>query len=172
MFELSRYGRAAYLAQSSQFSAEMAIAVGVDLVFEIGPLFRAEPSFTSRHATESASMDVELAGVEDVMAFEEQMLAHAIAKVAEVHGEAVRQRFGRTDLSPCQLDREPSGLPRRPPPPSGHGGSVLEQPSRRPQARLRPSDRPRGAAVSGNDRGPPRSGSSDTPGYGGRHGGS
>uniref|UniRef100_UPI003F5A9EB8 amino acid--tRNA ligase-related protein n=1 Tax=Streptomyces asoensis TaxID=249586 RepID=UPI003F5A9EB8 len=55
VFELSCYGRAAYLAQSPQFSAEMAIAAGVDLVFEIGPLFRAEPSFTSRHATESAS---------------------------------------------------------------------------------------------------------------------
>lgn len=28
------------------------------------------------------------------MAFEEQMLAHAIAKVADAHGEAIREQFG------------------------------------------------------------------------------
>jgi aspartyl-tRNA synthetase len=97
VFQLGYFGRSAYLAQSPQFFKQMAIAAGVNRVFEIGPVFRAEPSFTSRHATEFTGVDVELAwinGVEDVMAFEEQMLAHAIAKVAEAHGEAVRERFG------------------------------------------------------------------------------
>ncbi|MDN3023942.1 aspartate--tRNA(Asn) ligase [Streptomyces sp. S.PB5] len=97
VFELGYFDRPAFLAQSPQFYKQMAIAAGIDRVFEIGPVFRAEPSFTSRHATEFTGVDVELAwisDVEDVMAFEEQMLAHAIAEVADVHGEAIRETFG------------------------------------------------------------------------------
>ncbi|EST26956.1 aspartate--tRNA(Asn) ligase [Streptomyces roseochromogenus] len=97
VFELGYFGRSAYLAQSPQFFKQMAIAAGIDRVFEIGPVFRAEPSFTSRHATEFTGVDVELAwidGVEDVMAFEERMLAHAIARVADAYGEAIRDAFG------------------------------------------------------------------------------
>jgi aspartyl-tRNA synthetase len=97
VFKLGYFGRDAFLAQSPQFFKQMAIAAGIDKVFEIGPVFRAEPSFTSRHATEFTGVDVELAwidGVEDVMAFEEQMLAHAIAKVADAHGEAIAEHFG------------------------------------------------------------------------------
>lgn len=97
VFRLEYFGRHAYLAQSPQFYKQMAIAAGLDGVFEIGPVFRAEPSFTSRHTTEFTGVDVELGwidGVEDVMAFEERMLAHALARVAEVHGAAVKERFG------------------------------------------------------------------------------
>ncbi|MEU9274895.1 aspartate--tRNA(Asn) ligase [Streptomyces sp. NPDC048341] len=97
VFKLGYFGGSAYLAQSPQFFKQTAISAGVDKVFEIGPVFRAEPSFTSRHATEFTGVDVELAwidGVEDVMAFEEQMLAHAIAKVADAHGGAIAERFG------------------------------------------------------------------------------
>jgi aspartyl-tRNA synthetase len=97
VFKLGYFGSSAYLAQSPQFFKQMAISAGVDKVFEIGPVFRAEPSFTSRHATEFTGVDVELAwidGVEDVMAFEEQMLAHAITRVADEHGGAIAERFG------------------------------------------------------------------------------
>lgn len=97
VFELGYFGRSAYLAQSPQFFKQMAIAAGLDKVFEIGPVFRAEPSFTSRHATEFTGVDVELAwidGVEEVMEFEERMLAHAIGKVADRHGEAIVEHFG------------------------------------------------------------------------------
>jgi hypothetical protein len=44
----------------------MAIAAGIDRVFEVGPVFRAEPSFTSRHATEFTGVDLELAWIDDV----------------------------------------------------------------------------------------------------------
>jgi aspartyl-tRNA synthetase len=97
VFELGYFGRSAYLAQSPQFYKQMAIAAGIDRVFEIGPVFRAESSFTSRHATEYTGVDVELAwigGVEEVMEFEERMLAHTIAAVAEKHGGQIRERFG------------------------------------------------------------------------------
>jgi aspartyl-tRNA synthetase len=97
VFELGYFGRSAYLAQSPQFYKQTAIAAGIDRVFEIGPVFRAEPSFTSRHATEFTGVDVELAwisDVEDVMEFEERMLAHVLATVAKEHGQAIKDLLG------------------------------------------------------------------------------
>lgn len=97
VFSLGYFGGQAYLAQSPQFYKQLAIAGGVDRVFEVGPVFRAEPSFTARHATEFTGVDVELAwisSVEDVMAFEERMLAHVLAAVAASHGPEIEERFG------------------------------------------------------------------------------
>jgi aspartyl/asparaginyl-tRNA synthetase len=97
VFEVGYFGRPAYLAQSPQFYKQMAIAAGIDRVFEVGPVFRAEPSFTSRHATEFTGVDVELAwidSVEDVMDFEERMLAHVLAEVDAAHGAALAERLG------------------------------------------------------------------------------
>jgi aspartyl/asparaginyl-tRNA synthetase len=96
VFEVGYFGRPAYLAQSPQFYKQLAIAGGIDRVFEVGPVFRAEPSFTSRHATEFTGVDVELAwidSVEDVMSFEERMLAHVLAAVAAAHGAAIAEHF-------------------------------------------------------------------------------
>ncbi len=104
VFELGYFGRSAYLAQSPQFYKQMAIAAGIDRVFEIGPVFRAEPSFTSRHATEFTSVDAELAwitGVEDVMDFEERMLEHVLRAVAREHGAAIRERYGTDVVVPA-----------------------------------------------------------------------
>ncbi|HEX4093484.1 MAG TPA: aspartate--tRNA(Asn) ligase [Trebonia sp.] len=97
VFEVGYFGRSAYLAQSPQFYKQAAIAAGIDRVFEVGPVFRAEPSFTARHATEFTGVDLELAwvdGVEDVMDFEERMLAHVLAEVAAAHGAAIKEHFG------------------------------------------------------------------------------
>ncbi|MGH3717657.1 MAG: aspartate--tRNA(Asn) ligase [Pseudonocardiaceae bacterium] len=96
VFTVKYFDRTAYLAQSPQFYKQMAIASGIDKVFEIGPVFRAEPSFTSRHATEFTGIDAEIAwidGVADVMSFEERMLAHVLAVVRERHGEQIREHF-------------------------------------------------------------------------------
>ena len=72
LFELNYFGGKAYLAQSPQFYKQMAIAAGFEKVFEIGPVFRANKSFTSRHDTEFTSVDCEFAWIdsyEDVMKF-------------------------------------------------------------------------------------------------------
>lgn len=97
VFKLDYFDRSAYLAQSPQFFKQTAIAAGFDGVFEIGPVFRAEPSFTARHATEFTGVDVELAwifDVDDVMSFEEQMLRHALGKVAEQHSREIAEHLG------------------------------------------------------------------------------
>ncbi|HVR04477.1 MAG TPA: aspartate--tRNA(Asn) ligase [Solirubrobacteraceae bacterium] len=97
LFKVEYFDRTAYLAQSPQFYKQMAMSAGFGKVFEIGPVFRANPSFTSRHDTEFTSVDVEIAWIdshEDVMAFEEAWLAHVFAVVAAEHGEAIRETFG------------------------------------------------------------------------------
>jgi nondiscriminating aspartyl-tRNA synthetase len=96
LFKVDYFERVAYLAQSPQFYKQMAMAAGFGKVFEVGPVFRANPSFTSRHDTEFTSVDVEISWVdshEDVMAFEERWLAHVLAAVKEAHGEQIETTF-------------------------------------------------------------------------------
>lgn len=97
LFSLSYFERTAYLAQSPQFYKQMAMAAGWEKVFEIGPVFRADPSFTSRHMTEFTGVDAEISWVEnheEVMVMLEDLLAHAISLVAEKHGAAIQETFG------------------------------------------------------------------------------
>ena len=103
VFAVEYFDRTAYLAQSPQFYKQLAIAGGIDRVFEVGPVFRAEPSFTTRHATEFTGVDVEMAwidGVEDVMAFEERMLVHVCEMVADLHGDRVKRLLDREIVVP------------------------------------------------------------------------
>ena len=89
--------KTAYLAQSPQFYKQMAMAAGFDRIFEIGPVFRANPSMTSRHDTEFTSVDMEFSWIEsheDVMKMEEDWLAYVLAVVARKHGDAIRETFG------------------------------------------------------------------------------
>lgn len=103
LFKVEYFDRTAYLAQSPQFYKQMAMAAGFEKVFEVGPVFRANPSFTSRHDTEFTSVDVEIAWVdshEDVMAFEEAWLAHVLAAVVARHGAAIQETFGTELVAP------------------------------------------------------------------------
>jgi nondiscriminating aspartyl-tRNA synthetase len=96
LFKLEYFDRMATLAQSPQFYKQMAMAAGFGKVFEVGPVFRANPSFTSRHDTEFTSVDVEISWIdshEDVMSFEERWLAHVLAVVKETHGEQIADTF-------------------------------------------------------------------------------
>jgi nondiscriminating aspartyl-tRNA synthetase len=97
LFKVEYFDRTAYLAQSPQFYKQMAMAAGFGKVFEIGPVFRANPSFTSRHDTEFTSVDVEISWIDshdDVMAFEERWLAHVLAAVRDSHGEEIERTYG------------------------------------------------------------------------------
>lgn len=97
LFSLDYFERKAYLAQSPQFYKQMAMASGFERVFEVGPVFRADPSFTSRHMTEFTGVDMEFSWIdshEDVMAFEESWLQYIYARVKEQHGDAIKEVFG------------------------------------------------------------------------------
>ncbi len=97
LFSLDYFERKAYLAQSPQFYKQMAMASGFERIFEIGPVFRADPSFTSRHMTEFTGVDMEMSWIdshEDVMASEEQWLNYVYTRVKEQYGDAIKEQFG------------------------------------------------------------------------------
>ena len=97
LFSLEYFGQTASLAQSPQFYKQMAMAAGMDRVFEIGPAFRADPSFTPRHSTEFTSVDMEMSWIEshqDIMEFEEAWLCHVLKTVRERHAREIAETFG------------------------------------------------------------------------------
>lgn len=86
VFEVSYFEGKAYLAQSPQFYKQMAIASGFEKIFMVGPVFRAELSFTTRHMTEFTGWDFEVAYINshhDIMDIEEAMLKAGFAKLNE-----------------------------------------------------------------------------------------
>jgi len=60
VFRLDYKGQPACLAQSPQLHKQMSICGDFGRVFEIGPVFRAEDSFTHRHLCEFTGLDVEM----------------------------------------------------------------------------------------------------------------
>jgi nondiscriminating aspartyl-tRNA synthetase len=97
LFEVQYFETKAYLAQSPQFYKQMAMAAGFERVFEFGPVFRADPSFTSRHMTEFTGIDMEISYVEsheDVMRFLENMLQYVYKRVKEIHDDEIKTLFG------------------------------------------------------------------------------
>jgi len=92
LFEVGYFDTTAYLAQSPQFFKQMAQPAGFGAVFEIAPAFRADPSFTIRHATEFTSVDAEMSFIDshdDVMAMHEAVLSAGINAVVSKYGEAI-----------------------------------------------------------------------------------
>lgn len=85
IFKVEYFDREAYLAQSPQFYKQMGVGV-YERVFEVGPVFRAEPHQTSRHINEYTSLDFEMGFIEDhrdVMEMETDLLRYALDRVAE-----------------------------------------------------------------------------------------
>ena len=84
VFEVKYFDRKAYLAQSPQFYKQMAMASGFEKVFMVGPIFRAEESFTTRHLTEFTGWDFEISYIEslsDIMDAEESMIVSGFEQV-------------------------------------------------------------------------------------------
>lgn len=103
LFEVEYFDRKAYLAQSPQFYKQMGVASGFDKVFEIGPVFRANPSFTSRHDTEFTGYDIEIADIEShhsVMDEQEAILVEMIQAVQGSLGTEIEQAYGRKLIVP------------------------------------------------------------------------
>jgi nondiscriminating aspartyl-tRNA synthetase len=97
LFEVDYFEGQAFLAQSPQFFKQMAQAAGFGGIFEVGPAFRADPSFTSRHATEFTSIDSEMSWIEsheDVMQLHEELMVAGFQAVKDRHGAELEKLFG------------------------------------------------------------------------------
>jgi len=103
LFEVKYFDRKAYLAQSPQFYKQMAMAAGFEKVFEVGPVFRANPSFTSRHDTEFTGYDVEISFIEshqEVIEEEQKVIQYVIKKLKKKFGKEISAFYGRDLIVP------------------------------------------------------------------------
>ncbi len=90
VFEVKYFDRKAYLAQSPQFYKQMAQSAGLERVFMVAPVFRAEESFTTRHMTEFTGWDFELSYIEnhhDIMDEEEGMIVAGFERLEKMFPE-------------------------------------------------------------------------------------
>ncbi len=81
VFAVDYFGGPAFLAQSPQFYKQMLVGV-FERVFEVGPVFRAEPHDTVRHLAQYTSLDAEIGFIRDhrdVLA----VLRHAVAGMVD-----------------------------------------------------------------------------------------
>ncbi|GAA3745923.1 aspartate--tRNA(Asn) ligase [Plantactinospora mayteni] len=98
VFALDYFGRPGYLAQSPQFYKQMLVGV-LERVYEVGPVFRAEPHDTTRHLAQYTSLDVEFGFVtdhRDVMRLLRDVLAGMLGEVEGRLGE-VEGRLGEVE---------------------------------------------------------------------------
>ena len=86
LFKMDYFGKPAYLAQSPQIYKQMMIIAGLNKVYEIAPVFRAEKSNTTRHMTEFTGIDFEVGFIKDyydVKDVVEGLLIHILKYVNE-----------------------------------------------------------------------------------------
>ena len=92
VFPVDWFGRGAYLAQSPQFYKQIMVGV-FERVYEIGPVFRAEPHDTVRHLAEYLSLDAEMGFIRDhhdVMRVLRDVLAAMLETILETAQPALR----------------------------------------------------------------------------------
>ncbi|MBC7871168.1 MAG: aspartate--tRNA(Asn) ligase, partial [Chitinophagaceae bacterium] len=91
VFEVDYFGKTAYLAQSPQLYKQIMVGV-FERVYEIGPVFRAEPHDTPRHLNQYVSMDIEMGFIENhhtVMAMLNHVLRGMVNAIQSQASEAV-----------------------------------------------------------------------------------
>ncbi len=116
VFEVKYFDKKAYLSQSPQFYKQMAIAAGLEKIFMVGPVFRAELSFTTRHVTEFTGWDFETAFInshQDLMDMEEDLLIVGFTKVKEELGLEITipsKPFPRISLAEAKQKLKQAGI--------------------------------------------------------------
>ncbi|MER7861794.1 aspartate--tRNA(Asn) ligase [Amycolatopsis japonica] len=118
VFGIDYFGRRAFLAQSPQFYKQTLVGV-FERVYEVGPVFRAEPHDTARHLAQYTSLDAELGFVgdhRDVMAVLREAIAGMAAAVPET-GVEVPEAIPEVHFTEAQelvarlSDEDPRGEP-------------------------------------------------------------
>ena len=108
-FVVNYFNKKAVLAQSPQFYKQMFVNGGFERVFEIGQVYRAEKSHTTRHLTEFTGADFEMGFIKDendVMDMVEEMLKFVLTKVKDER---------KTELETMKVElKVPKKIPRIP----------------------------------------------------------
>lgn len=85
LFPITYFDKEAFLNQSPQLFKQILMSGGLDRVFEIGPIFRAEEHDTRRHLNEATSIDIEASFCDhfDVMEILENMIITVYKHIKE-----------------------------------------------------------------------------------------
>jgi nondiscriminating aspartyl-tRNA synthetase len=105
VFKIDYFGRPAYLAQSPQFYKQIMVGV-FERVFEVGPVFRAEPHDTTRHVNEYVSLDVEFGFVENhftVMTLARDVIAGILATLQGGYAAELALLEARLPAVPAEI---------------------------------------------------------------------
>lgn len=105
VFGVDYMGTPAFLAQSPQFYKQIMVGV-FERVFEVGPVFRAEPHDTARHLNEYVSLDAEMGFIEDhcdVMAVLTAALAAMVDALRAEAGDALALVDVALPAVPCEV---------------------------------------------------------------------
>ncbi|HUP87014.1 MAG TPA: aspartate--tRNA(Asn) ligase [Acidimicrobiales bacterium] len=106
VFPIDWFGRRAYLAQSPQFYKQIMVGV-FERVYEVAPVFRAEPHDTVRHLAQYLSLDAEVGFIRDhhdVMGVLRDVLAAMLGSIADQAQPALK-------VLDLQLPEVPSEIP-------------------------------------------------------------
>lgn len=106
-FKIPYFGKTASLAQSPQVYKQMFVVSGLEKVYEIGPIFRAEKSHTTRHLTEFVGIDFEMGFIEneeDVMKVIEKYFVYLLHEIQKSCAEELK-RLGVTIHIPKKFPR-------------------------------------------------------------------
>jgi len=84
-FSVNYFDKKAYLAQSPQLYKEAILVSGIDRVYDIGFVYRAEPHHTPRHLCEYASFDIEMVcdSLEEILDMGERLIKYTFEKLNE-----------------------------------------------------------------------------------------
>lgn len=105
VFPVDYFGRTAYLAQSPQFFKQQLVGV-FERVYEVGPVFRAEPHDTVRHLAEYVSLDAELGFIQDhrdVLTLLHQVLLGMLDGIRSESGDALDRLDVSLPLIPDEI---------------------------------------------------------------------
>jgi nondiscriminating aspartyl-tRNA synthetase len=105
VFQLNYFGQPAFLAQSPQFYKQIMVGV-FERVFEVAPVFRAEPHDTTRHTNEYVSLDVEFGFIKNhftVMALLREVVAGILATLREQYAAELSLLKVETPAVPVQI---------------------------------------------------------------------
>jgi len=105
VFAVDYFGRQAYLAQSPQFYKQIMVGV-FERVYEVGPVFRAEPHDTVRHINEYVSLDMEMGFIRDhrdVMAMLAEVMRGVVAHLRAAYAPELAALQVRLPEVPAQI---------------------------------------------------------------------
>ena len=96
IFEVKYFEKQAFLAQSPQFYKQMMVGSGLERVFEVGPVFRAEIHNTARHLNEYISLDFEMGFIkdeQDIIDLHEELVKYIVTEIEREHKDILKE-FG------------------------------------------------------------------------------